>query len=135
MKNKLTKLAVGKLAPEAGKRLEVFDTLTPGLAPRMTEAGKKSWSVMYRVAGRGGRWKPGRAAADDLGRSSLDRPEGATAQHPPVIDPFSAACLRKERPDPPHLRLGQPKTLAHETSPFRESESRRKPRVKRIYGS
>ena len=53
MKKKLTEMAVGKLNPEAGKRLEVFDTLTPGLALRITEAGKKSWSVMYRVAGRG----------------------------------------------------------------------------------
>ena len=53
MKKKLTEMAVGKLNPEAGKRLEVFDTLTPGLALRVTEAGKKSWSVMYRVAGRG----------------------------------------------------------------------------------
>jgi integrase len=46
-------MAVSKLAPEAGRRLEVFDTLTPGLALRITESGKKSWSVMYRVAGRG----------------------------------------------------------------------------------
>jgi len=53
MKKKLTEIAVQKLNPEAGKRLEVFDTLTPGLALRITESGKKSWSVMYRVAGRG----------------------------------------------------------------------------------
>lgn len=53
MKKKLTEMAVSKLAPEAGRRLEVFDTLTPGLALRITEGGKKSWSVMYRVAGRG----------------------------------------------------------------------------------
>ena len=53
MKKKLTEMAVGKLNPEAGKRLEVFDTLTPGVALRVTEAGKKSWSVMYRVAGWG----------------------------------------------------------------------------------
>ena len=37
MKKKLTEIAVQKLAPEAGKRLEVFDTLTPGLALRITE--------------------------------------------------------------------------------------------------
>lgn len=53
MKKKLTEMAVSKIAPEAGRRLEVFDTLTPGLALRVTEGGKKSWSVMYRVAGRG----------------------------------------------------------------------------------
>lgn len=53
MKKKLTEIAVQKLGPEAGKRLEIFDALTPGLALRITETGKKSWSVMYRVAGRG----------------------------------------------------------------------------------
>lgn len=53
MKKKLTEMAVDKLNPVAGQRLEVFDTLTPGLALRVTEGGKKSWSVMYRVAGRG----------------------------------------------------------------------------------
>ena len=53
MKKKLTEMAVSKIAPEAGRRLEVFDALTPGLALRVTEGGRKSWSVMYRVAGRG----------------------------------------------------------------------------------
>lgn len=53
MRKKLTEMAVSKLGPEQGRRLEVFDALTPGLALRVTEAGKKSWSVMYRVAGRG----------------------------------------------------------------------------------
>lgn len=51
MKKKLTEMAVSKIAPEAGRRLEVFDTLTPGLALRVTERGKKSWSVMYRAGG------------------------------------------------------------------------------------
>ena len=53
MKKKFTELSVEKMAPVPGKRLEAFDTLTPGLALRITEGGKKSWSVMYRVAGRG----------------------------------------------------------------------------------
>lgn len=53
MKKKLTELAVSKLTPEAGKRLEIFDSLTPGLMLRISESGKKTWSVMYRVAGRG----------------------------------------------------------------------------------
>ena len=52
-KKRFTDLSVEKMAPVEGKRLEVFDTLTPGLALRITEGGKKSWSVMYRVAGRG----------------------------------------------------------------------------------
>ena len=53
MKKKFTELSVEKMAPVPGKRLEAFDTLTPGHALRITEGGKKSWSVMYRVAGRG----------------------------------------------------------------------------------
>lgn len=53
MKKKLTEMAVSKITPEAGRRLEVFDTLAPGFALRVTERGKKRWSVMYRVAGRG----------------------------------------------------------------------------------
>ncbi|MEQ9518639.1 MAG: hypothetical protein RLN89_04285 [Parvibaculum sp.] len=60
MKKKLTEMSVSKIAPEVGRRLEVFETPTPGLALRITERGKKSWSVMYRVAGRGsggiGQW-------------------------------------------------------------------------------
>lgn len=31
MKKKVTEVSVGKLAPESGKRLEVFDTLTRAL--------------------------------------------------------------------------------------------------------
>lgn len=53
LKKRLTDIAVAKIAPEIGKRLEIFDALTPGLTLRVTEGGKKTWSVMYRVAGRG----------------------------------------------------------------------------------
>lgn len=42
MKKKFTELSVEKMAPVSGKRLEAFDTLTPGLALRITEGGKKS---------------------------------------------------------------------------------------------
>lgn len=53
MRKKLTEISVSKLTPLPDKRLEVFDTLTPGLCLRVTERGKKSWTVVYRVAGRG----------------------------------------------------------------------------------
>lgn len=72
MKKKLTEMAVSKLSPEAGRRLEVFDTLTPGLALRITEGGKKSWSVMYPCRGPGRRRQPGAAAPDDPWRISPD---------------------------------------------------------------
>ncbi|TAG29168.1 MAG: DUF4102 domain-containing protein, partial [Rhodobacterales bacterium] len=53
MKSRLTEIAVQKMKPEPGKRLEVSDTHLTGLSLRITETGKKSWSVTYRVAGRG----------------------------------------------------------------------------------
>ena len=71
IKKKLTEIAVQKLAPEAGKRIEVFDTLTPGLALRITEGGKKSWSVMYRVAGRAGAGNRGALRRMTLGAYPL----------------------------------------------------------------
>ena len=52
-KKRFTDLSVEKMVPVAGKRIEVSDALIPGLSLRITEAGKKSWSVTYRVAGRG----------------------------------------------------------------------------------
>lgn len=53
MKSRLTEIAVQKMKPEPGKRIEVSDTHLTGLSLRITETGKKSWSVTYRVAGRG----------------------------------------------------------------------------------
>lgn len=53
MKSRLTEIAVQKLKPAAGRRLEVSDEGCQGLTLRITEGGKKSWSVHYRVAGRG----------------------------------------------------------------------------------
>lgn len=53
MKSRLTEMAVQKLKPAAGRRLEVSDEGCQGLTLRITEGGKKSWSVHYRVAGRG----------------------------------------------------------------------------------
>jgi hypothetical protein len=38
--------------------------------------------------------------------------EDYPAQHPPVIDTGLAARLRKERPKPVNLRLGQPEKIA-----------------------
>jgi integrase len=86
MKKKLTEMAVSKIAPEAGKRLEVFDTLTPGLALRITEAGKKSWSVMYRVAGRGEGGNRGPLRRMTLGAYPLIDLKGAREKARAAID-------------------------------------------------
>jgi integrase len=53
MKSRLTEVGVKRLAHNPKKRLEIHDELAPGLMLRVTETGKKSWSVLYRVAGQG----------------------------------------------------------------------------------
>src|SRR4051812_13874529 len=53
MKSRLTEIGVKRLAPNRNKRLEIHDELAPGLMLRVTENGRKSWSVLYRVAGQG----------------------------------------------------------------------------------
>ena len=71
MKKRLTDVGVEKLASQKGKRVEVFDALTPGLVVRVTESGRKSWSLMYRVAGRGPEGKRGPLRRMTLGQYPL----------------------------------------------------------------
>jgi integrase len=71
MRKKLTEVAVSKLVPIPDKRLEIFDTLTPGLCLRITEKGKKSWTVVYRVAGQGEGGLRGRLRRMTLGSYPL----------------------------------------------------------------
>ncbi|MFO1209586.1 MAG: tyrosine-type recombinase/integrase [Amaricoccus sp.] len=50
----LTELAVQKVRPPATGRVEVRDSLAPGLVLRVTANGVKTWSVIYKVPGEGG---------------------------------------------------------------------------------
>ena len=51
-RTRLTEKAVEKIKPApAGKRVEYFDALVPGLALRVTDRGRKSWVVFYRHPG------------------------------------------------------------------------------------
>ena len=86
MRKKLTEVAVQKFAPVADKRLEVFDTLTPGLALRVSEKGHKSWSVMYRVAGRGERGNRGPLRRMTLGGYPLIDLKGAREKARSALD-------------------------------------------------
>ena len=55
-KSKATRLSsqtVAAFKAEAGKRLEINDTGCPGLRLRISSAGAKTWSVVYRVSGEG----------------------------------------------------------------------------------
>lgn len=47
----LTESAVAKLKANPAKRLEIHDQLVSGLRLRISPSGKKSWSLMYKVAG------------------------------------------------------------------------------------
>lgn len=49
---KLTQLAVDRIGKPTGGRIEYFDSQLPGFGLRVTEAGHKSWVVMYRVGGK-----------------------------------------------------------------------------------
>ena len=71
MRARLTDRSVETLTPRPGERQEVFDTLLPGLCLRVTETGKKSWSVMCRVAGAGENGNRGRLRRLTLGSYPL----------------------------------------------------------------
>ncbi len=51
MQKLLTEATVAKLKHDPDKRLEIHDTVVPGLRLRVTPKGKKSWSLMFKVAG------------------------------------------------------------------------------------
>ena len=48
----LTDLYVERLKPTRGRRVEIFDATFPGLALRVSESGRKSWSLFYRHRGK-----------------------------------------------------------------------------------
>jgi len=52
MQARLTDKAVERFAPKP-TRYEVHDTYLTGLSLRVTDKGRKSWYVMYRLAGAG----------------------------------------------------------------------------------
>src|SRR4051794_3804729 len=47
----LTQRAVDALKPPPSGRVEYFDRTLPGFGLRITDAGRKTWIVMYRVGG------------------------------------------------------------------------------------
>jgi integrase len=105
-KKKLTDLFVERApAPMAG-RAEYFDASFPGLALRVTETGRKSWSLFYRFNGRLRRFtigrypmiKPGQARREAINalervRQGIDPGEekkGRRDKHSPETEAFEA---------------------------------------------
>lgn len=54
MKKYITEAALERLRPPAEGRMELGDTVVPGLMLRITAGGVLSWSVLYKVRGEGG---------------------------------------------------------------------------------
>lgn len=55
---RLTEKNIPKIDPPKQGRIEVADALFPGLTLRITDKGKRTWALLYRVDGaRDGRLK------------------------------------------------------------------------------
>lgn len=54
MKKYITEAALERMRPPAEGRVELGDTVVPGLMLRVTAGGVMSWSVLYKVRGEGG---------------------------------------------------------------------------------
>jgi hypothetical protein len=55
LRQRLTDLSVEKAKPPVDGRMEIWDAMLPGFGLRVTNKGKKSWVVMYRLGGRDAR--------------------------------------------------------------------------------
>ena len=107
-RERLTDKRVEKLTGEAGKRVEIFDAIVRELSVRVGKSGKKSWSVMYRIAGEGGFGKRGKQRRMSLGAYPLvllsdarDRARDALDMADRGLDP---ASIRTTEIDQRHTR-------------------------------
>ena len=73
MKKRLSDSMIANLPTPKERRLEVCDTLLPGLMLRVTTKGVKTFSVSYKVVGEGGESKTGRPLTGQAYRMTLDR--------------------------------------------------------------
>jgi integrase len=96
---KLTDLFVERAPAPAGGRVEYFDAGFPGLALRVTENGRKSWSLFYRFNGRLRRFTIGRYPAI---KPSQARREATNALERvrQGIDPAEEKRARRDKPSP-----------------------------------
>lgn len=71
MKKRFTEVSVERQKPDPAQRLEISDDNCAGLVLRITTKGKKSWSVVYRIAGEGPDGKRGKQHRITLGAYPL----------------------------------------------------------------
>lgn len=109
MKKRLTEIAVQRLAPDPKKRLEIFDQLALGLVLRVTPNCKKTWSMMYRVAGAAADGKRGPLRRHTLGSYPLLDLKTARARHHDAMElverGLDPAVQRQKENEGRHLRL------------------------------
>jgi integrase len=96
---KLTDLFVERAPVPVGGRAEYFDASFPGLALRVTENGRKSWSLFYRFNGRLRRFTIGRYPAI---KPAQARREAITVLERvrQGIDPAEEKRARRDKPSP-----------------------------------
>jgi integrase len=96
---KLTDLFVERAPAPAGGRVEYFDAGFPGLALRVTEKGRKSWSLFYRFNGRLRRFTIGRYPAIKPGQARREA-TNALERVRQGIDPAEEKRARRDKPSP-----------------------------------
>ena len=99
MRKRLSDSMIANLPTPKDGRLEVCDTLLPGLMIRVTTKGKKTFSVSYKVVGEGGESKTGRPLTGQAYRQTLDRFPGiSTAKARAQARPILAAASEGRNP-------------------------------------
>ena len=96
---KLTDLFVERVPAPAGGRVEYFDAGFPGLALRVTENGRKSWSLFYRFNGRLRRFTIGRYPAIKPGQARREA-TNALERVRQGLDPAEEKRARRDKPSP-----------------------------------
>jgi integrase len=96
---KLTDLFVERAPAPVGGRMEYFDASFPGLALRVTENGRKSWSLFYRFNGRLRRFTIGRYPAIKPGQARREA-TNALERVRQGIDPADEKRARRNKPSP-----------------------------------
>jgi integrase len=96
---KLTDLFVERAPAPVGGRAEYFDASFPGLALRVTEKGRKSWSLFYRFNGRLRRFTIGRYPAIKPAQARREA-INALERVRQGIDPAEEKRARRDKPSP-----------------------------------
>src|SRR5438309_36279 len=96
---KLTDLFVERVTAPARGRTEYFDASFPGLALRVSDKGRKSWSLFYRLNGRQRRFTLGRYPAIKPAQARTEAIK-ALERVREGIDPMEEKRARRDQSSP-----------------------------------